>query len=251
MTQHSVRQLTSEGIAYAKRFLNDAREGRIIDVPDDLLTDDRYAKPTATECYIENRQFDSRRDAGEYLARALAPLGIGSINGNYPLWSWLGLFFLDSLVGRSDEGYLEMGTLPDYAFIVDPQKTDSRVILFNRLMLAWETYTHHGDEFGEWMLNQPVDYIPRLVNRTIGSRQRFSSSGIIKLVGMLYIDPQTSRIKRGAADYKSSGNIRRLYDVLDQLYMTYDVYGMRAEQLLALLPEEFKRFNSAAGSARS
>ena len=34
----------------------------------------------------------------------------------------------------------------------------------------------------------------------------------------------------------------RFIDVLDQLYMTYDVYGMSAEELMKLLPAEFDRW---------
>ena len=92
--------------------------------------------------------------------------------------------------------------------------------------------------------------ISKLVERTIRSRQRFASNGIVKLIGLLYVDQATRRVRTGAGADDAIGGIRRLNDVLDQLYMTYDVYGMRAEQLLALLPEEFQRFNLTAGSAR-
>ena len=140
MTQHSIRELTPEGTAYAKRFLNDAREGRAIDVPDDLLNDDRYAKPTATECFVEKRRFESRRDAGEYLSSALEPLGIGYVNGNYQLWSWLGMYYFDTLVEREEKGNFKLGRLPEQAFVIDPDRVNSRDILFNRLMLAWKPF---------------------------------------------------------------------------------------------------------------
>ena len=86
---------------------------------------------------------------------------------------------------------------------------------------------------------------PHLSTKPHDPNSVFSSNGVVKLVGLLYFDRQTGNLKSGAAR-----DVRRLTDFLDQLYMTYDVYGMRAEQLLALLPDEFKRFNPAAGSAR-
>ena len=251
MTRHEVRELTADGFAYAKRFLRNARNGDAKEVPHDLLEHPRYAKKVATDCYMERRDFNNRRDAGEYLSQALTPLGIGNINGNYPLWSWLGMYHFDSLVDRDDQGSYKMGRLPDQAFVIDTNEINQRDILFNRLMLAWEIHRHHGDQFANWMLNQPVVSIPKLVERTIRSRQRFSSHGVVKLIGLLYIDPNTGNVKSQAGGDKAVGGIRRLNDVLDQLYMTYDVYGMRAEQLLALLPEEFKRFDAAAGSARN
>ena len=41
------------------------------------------------------------------------------------------------------------------------------------------------------------------------------------------------------------GSLTRLIDVLSQLSMTYDVYGMTEEQLLPLLPPEFDPFRPA------
>ncbi len=250
MTIHQVKELTSDGIKLAREFLSDAREGKAIELPKGLLTDAVYAKDAAVPCFVEKRAFANRREAGEYLSEALAPLGIGNVNGNYPLWSWLGIFYFDSFVEQDDENRYKLARLPDYAFVLDTNTVNPRDMLLHRLMLAWEAYRRHGDQFAQWMLQQPVTSVPKIVERTIRSRQRFSSQGIVKLIGMLYIDPQSYAPKRGAGNDDAIGGIRRLNDVLDQLYMTYDVYGMSAEQLLALLPDEFKRFNTAAGSAR-
>ena len=250
MTLNSAGELTPEGLTLAKQFLRDARDGVAIAVPEQLLSDRQFANPVSPACLVEHRPFANRRDAGQYLSTALDPLGIGMVNGNYALWSWLGMFFFDSLVDRDDEGRYKIGRLPDHAFVQDANVVNPRDILFNRLMLAWESYIRHGDQFARWMLDQPVISIPKLVERTIRSRQRFASHGIVKLIGLLYIDPQSGGVRRGAGSDDAVGGIRRLNDVLDQLYMTYDVYGMRAERLLALLPEEFNRFNVDAGSAR-
>ena len=251
MTIQQVKELTSDGIKLAREFLRDARDGKVTELPNGLLSGTGYARETAVSCFVEKRTFTNRREAGQYLAEALAPLGIGNINGNHPLWSWLGMFYLDSLVERDDENRYKLGRLPDYAFVLDASAVNPRDILFHRLMLAWEAHRHHGDQFAKWMLDQSITSIPKIVERTIRSRQRFSSHGIVKLIGILYINPQSGALKRGAGNDDAIGGIRRLNGFLDQLYMTYDVYGMSAEKLLALLPEEFKRFNATAGSARN
>ena len=248
LTIQQVRELTPEGITYAKRLLNDAREGRVTNISNDLLADDRYAKPTATECFVEERRFSTRRDAGKYLSQALKPLGISNVHRNFQLWSWLGMFFFDSLVDRDSQ--IRIRNLPDYAFVIVENQTDTRDVLAHRLMLAWETYELHGEDFAAWMLSQPVMSIGALGGRLIRSQQRFSSHGIVKLIGILYINQQSGALKRGAGNHDAIGGIRRLNDFLDQLYMTYDVYGMRAEQLLALLPDEFRHFHPDAGTAR-
>ncbi len=160
------------------------------------------------------------------------------------------MFFFDSLVERDSERIFKLRNLPDYAFVIVENETDTRDVLAHRLMLAWETYEFHGEDFAAWMLNQRVMSIGALGGRLIRSQQRFSSSGIVKLIGLLYFDPRSDVMKDGAGNVSDIGGISRLHNFLDQLYMTYDVYSMHAEQLLALLPEEFQRFNPAAGSAR-
>ena len=251
LTQQEVKQLTPAGIKLAREFLSDAREGKTTELPAGLLTDSMYAQDVAVPCYVEKRTFANRREAGEYLSKALLPLGIGYVNENYPLWSWIGMFFFDCLVNRDENRQFKMGRLPDQAFIFDPIEMDTLFASFNRLMIAWQAFEQHGDLHAAWMLDLSVVDVPDIVDRIIRSRPRFSSNGIVKLVGLLYIDPKTGRPKRNVAGHGAVGGVRRLNNVLDQLYMTYDVYGMRAEQLLALLPEEFKRFNAAAGSARN
>ena len=79
----------------------------------------------------------------------------------------------------------------------------------------------------------------------------FRAAGIVDLAHRLYGDRQTRRLKPGVLgggrdNQRPPGGIVRLLDVLNQLYMTYDVYGMKAEQLLALLPPEFDRWQAAA-----
>ena len=57
----------------------------------------------------------------------------------------------------------------------------------------------------------------------------------------LYFDPATGSFKRGAGT-KTRGAPRRLADLLNLLDLTYYLYGMTADESLALLPKEFDRF---------
>ena len=76
----------------------------------------------------------------------------------------------------------------------------------------------------------------------------FRAEGIIDLAHRLYADRPTRRLKlgvlAGGQNQRPPGGIVRLLDVLNQLYMTYDIYGMTAEQLLPLLPPEFNRWQT-------
>ena len=56
---------------------------------------------------------------------------------------------------------------------------------------------------------------------------------------MLYFDPKKRRPKPGAQTPGNSGTVRRLVHVLQQLDLTYDIYGLSGRQILELLPDEF------------
>jgi hypothetical protein len=60
----------------------------------------------------------------------------------------------------------------------------------------------------------------------------------------LYHASATGSFKRGAGT-KTRGAPRRLADLLNQLDLTFYLYGMTADELLALLPKEFDRFRRA------
>lgn len=56
---------------------------------------------------------------------------------------------------------------------------------------------------------------------------------------LLYWDPKRRRPKRAATTTTNPGNLRPLITVVQQLDFNYDLYGMRAEEILRLLPGEF------------
>ncbi|HVT02104.1 MAG TPA: hypothetical protein VHL58_01875, partial [Thermoanaerobaculia bacterium] len=68
---------------------------------------------------------------------------------------------------------------------------------------------------------------------------------LIEAVHLLYWDEARKRPKRGATTSSRAGNLRRLITVLQQLDFNYDLYGMRADEILALLPREFDTWKPA------
>ena len=65
----------------------------------------------------------------------------------------------------------------------------------------------------------------------------------MKLAHLLYADKETGRLREGARGMSNAtappGSLPRLLAVLNHLSMTYDVYGMSAEDLL-----RFDRFRA-------
>jgi hypothetical protein len=70
-------------------------------------------------------------------------------------------------------------------------------------------------------------------------RDLLANRGLIEVVDRLYWNPDTSRPKRGAASDTQPGSLRRLIAVVQQLDLNYDLYGMSAQEIEALLPMEF------------
>ena len=242
MSEQRVYQLTPEGINAAKAWLSALKGGLSIPFPDAILTSSPFAQPVEPEIYVEKRNFNSRRDAGMYFIRRLARLGPARIIDDLNLWSWLGMFYFYEVVRKDSDNSPRLGRDPDIAYVVshnDPEWQKYR----HRLRLAYEIYARHGES--AWlMLDEPVNSLSDFTDRLAGSPERFRAVGIVKLAHLLYTDTKTRQIKPGVfgRTATASGSLRRLMEVLNQLYMTYDVYGMSAEQLLPLLPSEFDRF---------
>jgi hypothetical protein len=86
-------------------------------------------------------------------------------------------------------------------------------------------------------LHQPGDVAEQLAAR----QEIVTNRAAMALATLLYIDSQTLTVRRGASG-RGAGSARRLAAVLNQLELTWDLYGMNTAELTALLPGEFSRF---------
>ena len=247
---YRVRELTDMGIRVAKDYLAALREGKSIPFPDSLLTNSLHAEWVEPAVYVERQRFDTRREAALYLMERLSPLPASRIIENYRLWLWLGMFYFDAVARKDADGNPRLGS-SDVPFVTDPSAKGrgEKRRFAHRLMLSYEIYFHH-QRSAWYMLDEPVNSLTHFTDRLVGKPEAFRSKGVIQLAHLLYADPQTRKLKQGVAggggNQRPSGGVVRLIDVLDQLYMNYDVYGMSPEQILPLLPPEFDRFKPVA-----
>lgn len=242
-----VSELTDEGIRAAKAWLPAVRANAEAPMPDGLLTEWRYSRPVSPAVYVLPQSFANRRQAGEYLSRQLEPLGNAKIADNARLWSWLGVFYFEQVASRYADGRLRVAS-SDVPYVIDPlseRRGDSQSHR-NRLLAAWDIYTRHGDERAQGLLSAQVSGMEHLADRLLGAVEAYRSPGVMGLANQLYTDPVTGMQKPGLAggggNQRPPGGVVRLLDVLNQLYMTYDVYGMTAGQIAELLPPEFHRW---------
>ncbi len=240
-----LRQLTSEGIEKALAFLADLRENpeRARTPPDELLYDSRYSRPFNDEARVERREFRTRREAGEYLADALAPCR-HLITDHAGVWSWLGMYYFESmfapLAGRKWTIAREA-----VAFSSDESTTAARRSYQRRyrhcLRGAWLLYEQQGEK-AAFLLDEDITTFGTLADRLFSDFRAFSSEGVVPLALRLYATGAAPKPLDGA------GGLRHLLRVLSQLELTYDVYGMEPDALLEILPPVFKDWDRAGAA---
>ncbi len=76
----------------------------------------------------------------------------------------------------------------------------------------------------------------------IASRLEYiSCRAVLEALDRLYLDDtrDVERLKPGATSRTRGGALGRFITFLEQIAMTYDLYGMTGENILDLLPPEF------------
>ncbi len=245
-------EMTDAGIKSSREFFTGLRDGQQPEFPEYVLTDPQFAKPLEPETRLKQNKFGNKRVAGAYLEHRLQHLDYRQVIGNYPLWSWIGMFYIETLSERNSDGTILMQRRPDYAHVIDRNEvSQTRDAHAHRLMHSYELYTTHGEK-AWWMLDQPVYAYPGFIQRVIRSPERFRSPGVIDLVHMLYVNPLTKEVSRRASEQNSGdlpGGLLRLNVILDQLSVNYDIYGMDADRIMELLPAEFVPFDGSNAEA--
>lgn len=228
-----LRRLNAKGIDAFRAFLQHIRDGAEFHASPAILYADEYSQRLARPVEIEARPFANKFAAAEYLAD-LAPPG-----DDVGLWSWLALFYFDQLSPVDAEG--KRRPREDYHYI--PSEAGWHK---DRHLLAgpFKLFTLHREN-ARLLLHPPVHQHGAFVYDLGFRRDLITNRGLIEAIDLLYWDPKRKRPKRGATTESRPGNLRRLIAVVQQLDFNYDLYGMRAEEILGLLPREFDGWKPA------
>jgi hypothetical protein len=240
-----VRSLNDRGMEAFREFLRRIRDGAEFQESPALLYADDTSRPLARAIRIEPQTFASKFDAASYLAGILAPLESPALAGDAGLWSWLALFYFDQLSPIGADG----GRRPrhDYHYIPPSPSTGSKTSNWTRdrhlLAGPYKLYRMHG-RHARLLLYPPVHQHGRFVYDLGWRHDLITNRGLVEAIDTLYWNPKTNRPRRGATMPSLPGNLRRLITVAQQLDFNYDLYGMTASEILALLPAEFDEWRS-------
>ncbi|RME52168.1 MAG: hypothetical protein D6795_07065 [Deltaproteobacteria bacterium] len=228
------RRLRKEGIEAFRAYLEELRNGSRAEPPRHLLTDPATSERFVPERQLEARTFETRLEAARLLSEAFD--GIAGLEEDVGLWSWLSLFYFDAVCPAGEDGLRKPGR--DYRHILEPGYPYGHRHLLGGAFLV---YRLHGED-ARLLLASSVS-VENHFHHQLASRQAFlSNREIIRAANLLYLDPKTGRPKRGAQAVGSPGSLYRFIDLLQQLDVNYDLYSMRAEAIVDLLPSEFEKW---------
>jgi hypothetical protein len=228
-----LRSLNAKGIEEFRGFLQRIRDGEEFQSSPAILYLDDYSTTLPRAVEIKPRKFATKFDAAEYLAGVLAD--VPAPEDDAGLWSWLALFYFDQLSPIDASG--KRRPREDYHYI---PTTETGGWQRGRHLLAgpYRLFTLHRQN-ARLLLHPPVHQHGAFIYDLGFRRDLITNKGLIEAIDLLYWDTKRHRPKRGATTPSRPGNLRRLIAVIQQLDFNYDLYGMRAGEILQLLPPEF------------
>ena len=228
----ALRKLNAKGVAAFRDHLRAIRAGVEFHTNPALLYVDEYSTPVVPRIEVAAKRFARKIDLAIYLAGVLHPIDTPALAADAGLWSWLALYYFDQISPAGADG--KRRPREDYHYIPDDHHRGHE-----RHLLAgpYRLYRMHGEP-ARVLLYPPVHQHGQFVY-DLGYRRDFlTNRGLIEAIDRLYWNAGTHRPKRGAASDRA-GSLRRLIAVLQQLELNYDLHGMSASEILALLPAEF------------
>ncbi len=239
-----VRALTPAGLEKFRAYLARLREGAREAPPVALLADPQASAALSAEATVERERFAMRWSVGEYLWRRLAPLPPEEVEGNRGLWAWLSLYYFDQVCPPRAEGVRRPGLdyrhVPDFGF-----RYRHRHLLYG----PYAVYRRHRGH-AVLVLSGPLHVEQKIYHEIASRMDLIASRGVLEALNALYLDRARGMPKRGAqATGAGHGTLGRFVRVLQQLDVTYDVYGMPGHAILELLPPEFDAWRAQTALA--
>lgn len=241
-----LRRFNDDGLTAFALYRSRLSLENTLSPPFEFLEDESLTELVNGDLDVEKRRFANRLEAGKYLNELIEKAAVNRPENDKGLWAWLTLFFFDE-VCPSDAGgkrvpFGEERLVP----LVDNFQRFYRHLLLGPFCIV----RAHRDlpERAMALLCNPLWKPGEIVAQLASRKELVTNHAVAEATTRLYYDAAKQSFKRGAGS-SSRGAPRRLADLLNQLDLTYYLYGMSADELIALLPKEFDRFRSGTGLA--
>ena len=210
--------------------------------PLQLLEDPALTDPIPGDVDVPARSFENRLEAGVFLNDIIDATGINLPERDQGLWTWLTLFYFDEVCPADGNGNRHPKNEARLIAQVDNFQRFYRHLLLGPFLIV---RAHRDDPkraiaFLCKQLWEPGEIVEQLASR----KELVTNRAVAEAATQLYYNPASKSFKRGAGS-SVKGASRRLAALLNQLDITWYLYGLGADELLHLLPKEFDRFRPA------
>ena len=214
-----------------------------LEPPVELLEDPALTELLPGDVEVSNRKFTNRLEAGCFLNELLDTANVQLPERNQGLWTWLTLFFFDEVCPADGNGRRNPKDEARLIPLLDNHQRFYRHLLVGPFLIV---RAHRKQpERAIAMLCNPLWKPGEIVEQLASRKELVTNHAVADVATKLYYDPATGSFKRGAGS-DTKGAARRLATLFNQLDLTFYLYGMGCDELIALLPKEFDRFRQAA-----
>ncbi len=211
--------------------------------PTQLLEDPALTSEAPGEVEVQPRSFKNRLEAGVFLNGIIDAAGVSLPERDQGLWTWLTLFYFDEVCPADGNGNRDPQNEARLIAQVDNFQRFYRHLLLGPFLIvrAHREDPNRAIAFLCKPLWEPGEIVEQLASR----KELVTNPAVAEAATRLYYDPASGSFKRGAGS-SVKGAPRRLAALLNQLDITWYLYGLGVDELLQLLPKEFERFRPAA-----
>lgn len=210
-----------------------------LEPPVELLEDPALTELLPGDVEVPARQFANRLEAGRFLNELMDAANAQLPERDTGLWTWLTLFYFDEVCPADGNGRRNPKDEARLIPLLDNHQRFYRHLLVGPFLIV---RAHRSQpERAIAMLCNPLWKPGEIVEQLASRKELVTNHAVADVATKLYYDPATGSFKRGAgSDVK--GAARRLAALFNQLDLTFYLYGMTCDEMLALLPKEFDRF---------
>lgn len=236
----NLRRLNSSGVQKFEQYLDLLKAEPTRLAPASILEDSAFSEEISPPRVINPILAPSTRlELATSLDDLLDSAVPSEVAADIGLWTWLSLFLWDLVCPVDGVG----ARAPRERAAYVPEPGNFRRYYRHLLLGPYLIFDAHRDDpsRAQALLCKPVHIIDDIVAQIASRAEYVTNPGIVGLATQLYFDETKGTTKRGAGG-KGGGSPRRLADVLKQLDLTWDLYGMSIADLRQILPREFSRF---------
>ncbi len=233
-------RFNSTGIIAFQNLLQNIRDGMIVRSPLEIIDDSTFIERVNNNLEITIQLFQTRHDMASYINSVLVKSLIKDDLMDVGLWSWLSAVYIDSVCPPDDVG--QRNPEKDYRHIPSNDWRNFYRHLIRGPVRILRLFIENPETAAIVLCQHPAspgDFVEQLAAR----QERITNTSIIAAANKLYYDKKSKKPKKGAsANWHKPGTLRRFTSLLDQLDLTYDLYSMTEDELINILPNEFRLF---------